>query len=152
MHPVAKGSYRDVELFCHISVVLDFFVSLVQVVFQNQISFARWQILETVVEAVVFFFFIRFKLHADINNIADDFSPAVVFANDISRDAAKILRGLANEDFPYVRQAPDNTVDCFIGKIFSIVEASGNEYSDQAGVDSFILSSGQIAIRVQPCK
>lgn len=148
MRPVAKRSLGYVELFRHVPVMLDLLASFVRVVVQNQISLPDRQALQTMVEAVELVAFIRFKIHADINELARKLFPPVVLANDVSRDTVKIVCGLTDETILDVRQSLCDAINGFVGKIFSIVEAFGNKYSDQARVNGLVLSSGKVAVRV----
>ncbi len=144
--PAANGALADFELSGHLFVMLDFLVSFVQVVVENQVALAGRQPVETMSQTVVLLAELESRFDAAIDHGGGDFFSPASFANNISRNAMKVAGRLTRVIRHNARQPHHHAVDRFIREILSVAEAPRDKNPHQTRADGFVLSAGRVSI------
>ena len=152
VRPRTQRALTDSELARHLPVMLNFGVSLIEVVVEDEFLFIAGQLLQTLRETlrrVAAQFFRCGTLRQDVGR---NFSDAARFENQVASDAVKVAGRVADVAGLDFGQPLNDTIDSFVRIVFRVTETLRDEDADQPGTDQLVPFTCFVAIRIEPLK
>jgi len=147
MDAYPQGAFRNTELLSHDSVLLDFVVSFVNVVIENQIPFFRRQEAKALQQALVFIALLNYQGRRLGDFLLCNFLWAIPFLDQIASEPPKKMGAFANV---LVRQSLARSAEGLIGHVLSSTEPFGREDPYQTPANVFVFFGRDVAVRIQP--
>src|SRR5437868_14029433 len=147
-----QSSLADRKLTCHLAVLLDLRVPLVQMVVENKFLFVFGQELQALCQTLGHLASLGFSSQAVRHDVGRNFLPPSLLQNHVAGHTVKVPGRIADVSASDLVQSSHHAIHCLVSSMSSITDALGHKHPHESGVDRLVPLASLLAIGIQPLK